>query len=138
MLAGARGILVVEMTETRAAPEDRPHSSRVVAGPAGGVDGPVARVRQWVAAHPGGLVVLALLIGVGGGLGAVAFRYMILGVTGRAAPSIAGRVGNPHLPGLGVVSAVRAGDRGALCGPLVARLAPEARGHGVPEVMLAV
>ena len=72
----------------------------------GGVDGRLSRVRQWVAVHPEGLVGLALVIGVGGGLGAIVFRYMILGVTelatGRANPSVAGRVGNPHLPGLGV------------------------------------
>ena len=55
---------------------------------------------------PEGLVGMALVIGVGGGLGAIVFRYMILGVTelatGRADPSVAGRVGNPHLPRLGV------------------------------------
>ena len=100
-------------------------------------------MRQWVAVHPEGLVGLALVIGVGGGLGAIVFRYMILGVTelatGRADPSVAGRVGNPHLPRLGVGYLLFVPMIGGLIyGPIVARFAPEARGHGVPEVMLAV
>ena len=105
--------------------------------------GRLSRMRQWVAVHPEGLVGMALVIGVGGGLGAILFRYMILGVTelatGRADPSVAGRVGNPHLPRLGVWYLLLVPVIGGLIyGPLVARFAPEARGHGVPEVMLAV
>ena len=126
-LAGARGILVVAMTDTSASSGDRPRRTRVVAGSAVGVDGRLAQVREWVAVRPGGLVVLALLIGVGAGLGAVLFRYMILWVTelatGRAAPSIAGRVGNPHLPRLGVGYLLFVPVIGGLLyGPLVARL----------------
>ena len=46
---------------------------------------------------------------------------------------------NPLLPGLGIWFVVLAPVIGGLIyGPLVARFAPEARGHGVPEVMLAV
>jgi CIC family chloride channel protein len=45
---------------------------------------------------------LALVIGVGGGLGAIAFRYMIEGVTelatGRSDPSAIGRVVNLTSP----------------------------------------
>ncbi len=90
-----------------------------------------------------GLVVLALLIGAGAGVGAVAFRYLILAVTrlatGHDDYSDLGRVGNPHLPWLGgwvvVVLPVLAG---LVYGPLVTRFAPQARGHGVPEVMFAV
>jgi CIC family chloride channel protein len=121
-------------------PGDQPRQRSAIEG---GVDGRLSRVRQWVAVHPEGLVVLALVIGVGGGLGAIVFRYMILGVTelatGRADPSVAGRVGNPHLPGLGVWYLLLVPVIGGLIyGPIVARFAPEARGHGVPEVMLAV
>jgi CIC family chloride channel protein len=85
---------------------------------------------------------LALLTGAGAGAGAIAFRYMILGVTylftGHRDYSLVGRAGNPLL-GLGgwfVVAAPVVG--GLIYGPLVSRFAPEARGHGVPEVMFAV
>jgi CIC family chloride channel protein len=87
-------------------------------------------------------MVLALLTGAGAGVGAIAFRYMILGVTylftGHRDYSLVGRAGNPLL-GLGswfVVAAPVVG--GLIYGPLVSRFAPEARGHGVPEVMYAV
>jgi CIC family chloride channel protein len=87
-------------------------------------------------------MLLALLTGAGAGAGAIAFRYMILGVTylftGHRDYSLVGRAGNPLL-GLGgwfVVAAPVVG--GLIYGPLVSRFAPEARGHGVPEVMFAV
>lgn len=90
-----------------------------------------------------GLLSLALIVGVGAGLGAVAFRYMIEGLTRMFTGYLdyAGVAGqpNPHMSGLGrffvVVTPVVAG---ILYGPLVYRFAREARGHGVPEVMLAV
>ena len=86
---------------------------------------------------------LALLVGVGAGGGAVAFRYMILGFTelftGHRDYSAAGYAGNPNLPGLGIWFVSLAPVLGGLIyGPLVSRFAPEARGHGVPEVMYAV
>jgi CIC family chloride channel protein len=89
------------------------------------------------------MFVLSLLVGAGAGLGAVAFRYMILGFTyaftGHRDYSAAGHAGNPLLPGLGMWFVVLAPVVGGLLyGPLVSRFAPEARGHGVPEVMLAV
>ncbi|WP_182561769.1 chloride channel protein [Microlunatus kandeliicorticis] len=86
---------------------------------------------------------LALLVGAGAGLGAVGFRYLILGLTRlltgfddyAAHPGAA----HPGLPGLGrwfvLLTPVLAG---LVYGPLVQRFAREARGHGVPEVMLAV
>jgi chloride channel protein, CIC family len=86
---------------------------------------------------------LALLIGAGAGLGAIAFRFLIRSFTelfsGHSDPSDLGHFTNPHLPFLGpfVVLAIPAVG-GLLYGPLVYRFAPEARGHGVPEVMLAV
>jgi chloride channel protein, CIC family len=102
----------------------------------------LAGLRGWVAGGEGGRVVLALVIGAGSGLGAIAFRELILGVTelftGHRDYSAVGRAGNPHL-GLGMWFVLGAPVLGGLIyGPLVARFAPEARGHGVPEVMLAV
>ena len=91
----------------------------------------------------GGLLVLSLGIGVGAGLGAVAFRYMIEGLTrvftGFDDYSGLGHVPDHDVPGLGrwfvLIAPVIAG---LLYGPLVYRFAREARGHGVPEVMVAV
>lgn len=85
----------------------------------------------------------ALAIGAGAGLGAVVFRWLIQTFTelfsGHADYSAAGHAANPHVPGLGwwfVLLVPVIG--GLLYGPLVDRFAREARGHGVPEVMLAV
>ena len=101
------------------------------------------RMRRSVALGSGVLTVLALLTGVGAGAGAVAFRYLMLGFTylftGHRDYSAVGHASNPLVPGLGIWFVVAAPVIGGLLyGPLVARFAPEARGHGVPEVMLAV
>lgn len=90
-----------------------------------------------------GLLVLAVLVGAGAGLGAVAFRWLIntftLILSGHADYAGLGRVANPHLPWLGpwflILAPVVAG---LIYGPLVHVFAREARGHGVPEVMYAV
>ena len=89
------------------------------------------------------MLALAVLVGVGAGLGAVVFRAMIelgtLAVTGFRDYAAHPGAANPHLAGLGPWFVVGAPVvTGLLYGPLVARFAPEARGHGVPEVMLAV
>ncbi len=86
---------------------------------------------------------MALLVGLGAGFGAVVFRLMITGLTrvfsGHQDYSSAGHAANHLVPWLGpwfvLCAPVLAG---LLYGPLVYRFAPEARGHGVPEVMLAV
>jgi chloride channel protein, CIC family len=101
------------------------------------------RARRSLARGSGALTVLALLTGVGAGAGAVAFRYLILGFTylftGHRDYSAVGHASNSLAPGMGIWFVVAAPVIGGLVyGPLVARLAPEARGHGVPEVMLAV
>ena len=100
-------------------------------------------MRRSVASGSTGLTILALAVGAGAGAGAVAFRYMILGLTelftGHRDYSAAGHAVNPLLPGLGIYFVVLAPVVGGLLyGPLVSRFAPEARGHGVPEVMYAV
>ncbi|PZS37839.1 MAG: hypothetical protein DLM62_17000 [Pseudonocardiales bacterium] len=98
---------------------------------------------DWLRGSAPGLVPLALLVGAGAGAGAVGFRYLILwfteAFTGRADFSDAGRVANPHFPALGVFFVVLVPVIGGLVyGPIVDRFAKEARGHGVPEVMLAI
>jgi chloride channel protein, CIC family len=101
------------------------------------------RAAAWLRAGRGGLFLLALLIGAGSGLGAVAFRYLISLftwlATGHAEFGQAGRVPSGHLPWLGVAFFVLIPAVGGLVyGPLIYRFAREARGHGVPEVMIAV
>jgi chloride channel protein, CIC family len=90
-----------------------------------------------------GLTALALFVGAGAGAGAVGFRYMIIGFsylfTGHRDYSAAGHAADPLAPGLGIWFVVATPVVGGLIyGPLVSRFAPEARGHGVPEVMYAV
>ncbi|MFJ9725045.1 chloride channel protein [Streptomyces sp. NPDC101209] len=86
---------------------------------------------------------LAVTVGAGAGVGSIVFRWCIRTFThllsGHADYAASPGAGNPHLPWLGryfVVFAPVVG--GLLYGPLVNRFAREARGHGVPEVMLAV
>jgi CIC family chloride channel protein len=81
------------------------------------------------------LVASGLAVGIGAGLGAVAFRYLIQGFTSLyfdlIYPALAGVLGHPAIvliPALG----------GLIFGPLIYLFAREAKGHGVPEVMLAV
>jgi CIC family chloride channel protein len=101
------------------------------------------QLRRSIATGQRGLMALALLVGAGAGLGAVAFRDMIRGFTylftGHNDYSAVGHASNPLVPGLGIWFVVLAPVVGGLIyGPLVSRFAPEARGHGVPEVMYAV
>ena len=101
------------------------------------------RVRSWLQGSPAGLVAVALAVGVGAGAGAVVFRYLILWCTrlftGHADYAGAGHAANPWFPQLGFWFVVFAPVLGGLVyGPLVEFFAREARGHGVPEVMLAV
>ncbi|MER7985273.1 chloride channel protein [Streptomyces noursei] len=92
---------------------------------------------------PWGVLVLAIAVGAGAGLGSIVFRWLITTFThlfaGHADYANAGGSANPHLPWLGAAFVVIAPVVGGLLyGPLVDRFAKEARGHGVPEVMLAV
>jgi chloride channel protein, CIC family len=102
-----------------------------------------ARVAGSLTNESSALLVLALIVGVGAGLGAVAFRYLIYAFTnvftGYENYSAVSHPGAPAVPGLGGWSVVLVPVVGGiLYGPLVSKFAPEARGHGVPEVMLAV
>ncbi|HEY3871995.1 MAG TPA: chloride channel protein [Actinocrinis sp.] len=102
-----------------------------------------AAVFGYLRSSQGGLFLLAVLVGVGSGLGAVLFRYLISTftwlATGYTQFGQQGRTAGAHLPWLGVGFFVMIPVLGGLLyGPLIYRWAREARGHGVPEVMIAV
>jgi chloride channel protein, CIC family len=104
---------------------------------------PAALAAAWLRAGRGGMFVLALLVGAGAGLGAVAFRYLVYFftwlATGHSQFGQDGYVGSSHLPWLGLgFFVVIPSIGGLLYGPLIYKWAREARGHGVPEVMVAV
>ncbi|MQA12438.1 MAG: chloride channel protein [Pseudonocardiaceae bacterium] len=100
-------------------------------------------IGRWLRESSGGLLTLAVTIGACAGAGAIGFHWLITGFTkllsGHDDYSTAGHAAHPWLPALGpwfvLVVPVLAG---LVYGPLVHRFAPEARGHGVPEVMHAV
>ncbi|HEY1573276.1 MAG TPA: chloride channel protein [Pseudonocardiaceae bacterium] len=99
--------------------------------------------REWLRESRAGLVTLAVVIGAGAGGGAIVFRWLIATFTGilsgHADYSDAGHAPNPHVPALGIWFVLLAPVvAGLVYGPLVQRFAPEARGHGVPEVMAAI
>jgi chloride channel protein, CIC family len=111
--------------------------------PAGRAGGWADRGAAWLRAGRGGMFLLALLAGAGAGLGAVGFRYLIYFITWLATGHVEfgqqGRVPSAHLPWLGLAFYVVIPVIGGLVyGPLIYRYAREARGHGVPEVMIAV
>ena len=73
----------------------------------------------------------------------MAFRYLIYFftwlATGHSEFGQQGYMGSAHLPWLGLAFFVIIPVAGGLLyGPLIYRYAREARGHGVPEVMIAV
>lgn len=97
-----------------------------------------ARLRQipelWRTSELTRGVILIILVGLASGLGAVLFRWMISGFNtaffdgGETAFGFLGKYYVIILPALG----------GLLVGLLIHFLAREAKGHGVPEVMIAV
>ena len=93
---------------------------------------------EWLDEHEasesGVILFTALVVGVGAGLGAVAFRRLIEGVHKLAFEGLGGVLAGiaPFL--VIIIPAVG----GAVYGPLIYSYAREAKGHGVPEVMEAV
>ncbi|HEY5429022.1 MAG TPA: chloride channel protein [Solirubrobacteraceae bacterium] len=100
-------------------------------------------VAAWLGSNRLGLVVMALIVGAGAGFGAAGFRELIYFVTwlvtGHMQFGQQGHAPSLHLAWLGIWFVLIVPVIGGLIyGPLIRRFAPEARGHGVPEVMLAV
>jgi CIC family chloride channel protein len=98
---------------------------------------------SWLGSNRMGLVVMALVVGAGAGLGAAGFRELIFFftwlATGHDQFGQQGHAPSLHLPFLGIWFVLIVPVLGGLVyGPLIQRFAREARGHGVPEVMLAV
>lgn len=87
--------------------------------------------REYWVAEERSLVAAALAVGVLAGLAAAVLVWMIA-LIGHALPTWAPGAHPPWW--IVVVPAVG----GLIVGPIVTRAAPETRGHGVPEVMLAV
>jgi CIC family chloride channel protein len=106
-------------------------------------DATLTRCWDWLRGSTSGLQVLAVAVGIGAGLGAVGFRWLIVGATwllsGHSDYADSPGAANPFVPGLGrwflILVPVIAG---VVYGPLIYLFAREARGHGVPEVMYAV
>ncbi|HTX60318.1 MAG TPA: chloride channel protein [Verrucomicrobiae bacterium] len=81
------------------------------------------------------LVLTAVLVGIGGGFGAVFFRWLIAVETHLAFDLIGGSLAKIVGPAA-VVAQLALG--GAIAAYVTWKWAPEAKGHGVPEVMEAV
>lgn len=81
------------------------------------------------------LLVVAVVVGVGGGFGAVGFRALITLETNFAFGTVGGNLGHVLGP---VALVVQLALGGAIAALVASKFAPEARGHGVPEVMEAI
>jgi CIC family chloride channel protein len=98
---------------------------------------------SWLSGTRLGLAVLALMVGACAGLAAALFRWLIYAftwlATGHQQFGQQGHAASLHVPWLGLWFLLLIPVLGGLLyGPLIDRFAREARGHGVPEVMLAV
>jgi chloride channel protein, CIC family len=93
------------------------------------------RVGRFHIAQSTFLIVTAVFVGLGGGFGAVAFRWLIGAETYLAFGVIGPRLGTIFGP-IAIVAQLALG--GIAAAFISARFAPEAKGHGVPEVMEAV
>ncbi|MEB3772712.1 MAG: chloride channel protein [Desulfurococcales archaeon] len=82
--------------------------------------------------------VLAVLVGVAGGLGAVVFRWFIRFFHYIFYNIIYGNIGSHAIAGLDLGLVLLPALGGLIVGPIIYRYAPETRGHGVPEVLEAL
>lgn len=93
-----------------------------------------AAVEQWQLPPQAVLLTTALIVGVGTGYGAVAFRYLIRLVDWIGYdwfPAATQSLGKSYVVIVPVLG-------GLIVGPMIYFFAREAKGHGVPEVMEAV
>jgi CIC family chloride channel protein len=79
------------------------------------------------------LSTLAILVGVAGGFGAIIFRYLIFSIQ-----EVFFAGGTPLQNSLGILIIIVPAIGGLIVGLIVYYFAHEAKGHGVPEVMMAV
>ncbi|HTU80551.1 MAG TPA: chloride channel protein [Candidatus Acidoferrales bacterium] len=84
------------------------------------------RVGRFVISQSAFMIAAAVVVGIGGGFGAIVFRAMIAGAAWIAHP----------IGSIALVLQLAVG--GAIAAFVATRFAPEAKGHGVPEVMEAV
>jgi len=84
--------------------------------------------------EPASIVFTAMIVGIGAGLGAVFFRWLIASVQTLSYDVLGNSLKGIEPYHLLIIPALG----GAIYGPLIYRYAREAKGHGVPEVMEAV
>jgi CIC family chloride channel protein len=89
---------------------------------------------QQAVSESGIIMISALVVGAGAGLGAAFFRWLIRTTQTLAYGVLGGHLQNISPWYLVIIPAIG----GAIYGPLIYRFAREAKGHGVPEVMEAV
>ena len=89
---------------------------------------------QQAVSESGIIMISAMVVGGGAGLGAVFFRWLIKTVQTLAYGQLGNSLQNFSSFFLIIIPAIG----GAIYGPLIYRFAREAKGHGVPEVMEAV
>jgi CIC family chloride channel protein len=96
------------------------------------------RIRRWLdrwqPPETAVLVATALIVGLGGGLGAVVFRWLINSFTHISFDVMRGWLSFMGPAYVVVVPAIG----GLFVGPMIYFFAREAKGHGVPEVMEAI
>ncbi len=91
-------------------------------------------IDRWQPPETAVLITTALIVGLGGGLGAVAFRWLINNFTRIFFDVMQGWLSFMGSAYVVVIPAIG----GLFFGPMIYFLAREAKGHGVPEVMEAV
>jgi CIC family chloride channel protein len=95
----------------------------------------VVRIGRFTVSNSTFVISAAVLVGLGGGYGAVLFRGLI-GAETALAFGVLGAFLAAHIGPVALVAQLAIG--GAIAAWITSRFAPEAKGHGVPEVMEAV